>query len=125
MKKLLSAVLCASCLFAGCSSNEESKPEMSFDTFESLLAENGIEVSGKTEMMAQMIGAEEGYKYESENADFELYKFDTSSDEYKKAKKDGVVSLNGLGEFDVVVNGEYVLPTSGIDESIVDAFAEY
>lgn len=139
MKKLLTLMFCVSlCLgISGCSNNEkdvkssetenkkaESKKveSMSFDRFEKILNENGYTITEKVPMAAQMIGGEEGIKYKTDSEKFELYRFNTSSDAYKKAKENGSLTLEGFGDFPVLVNGEYVLLIDNVDQKVIDAF---
>jgi hypothetical protein len=49
----------------------------------------------KNWLAAEMIGAKEGYKYDTYSGTFELYLFDTASDAYQTAIKNNAISLSG------------------------------
>ena len=49
----------------------------------------------KTWMGAQLIGAQEGYKYATRSGTFELYQYDKNSEDYKTAVINNAMSLNG------------------------------
>lgn len=104
---------------------EDKKVEnMSFDKFEAILKDNGYTISEKTTMAAQIVGGKEGIKYETNNGSFELYRFDISSDAYKKAKENGSVTLDGFGDFPVVMNKDFILLTNDVSQKIIDAFSK-
>lgn len=94
---------------------------MSFEKFEKILTDNGLTISETTNMAADLLGAKQGKKYKTDGGDFELYKFDTSSDEYKKAESDGVVTLEGFGDFNVTVKDGFALVAND-NKKIIEAF---
>lgn len=94
---------------------------MSFEKFEKILTDNGLTISETTDMAADLLGAKQGKKYKTDGGDFELYKFNTSSDAYKKAESDGVVTLEGFGDFNVTVKDGFALVAND-NEKITDAF---
>lgn len=122
-------------MMAGCSSapaeQTQQEPDqqqvqeepMSFEKFEKILTDNGLTISETTDMAADMLGAEQGKKYTTDDGSFELYKFDTSSDAYKKAESDGVVTLEGFGDFNVTVNDGFALVAND-NETITEEFAK-
>jgi hypothetical protein len=75
-----------------------------FDILDDKLDKAGIYFQ-KTWMAAQMIGAAEGYKYATHNGTFELYSFDTNSEDYKTAVKNNAINLGGTLYAAVVKNG--------------------
>ena len=122
-------------MLAGCNSapaeQTHQEPEqqqvqeepMSFEKFEKILTDNGLTISETTDMAADMLGAEQGKKYTTDDGSFELYKFDKSSDAYKKAESDGVVTLEGFGDFNVTVNDGFALLAND-NETITEEFAK-
>ena len=137
MKKLFTALLCATMIFGigGCSSKNDSNPKqkqqevkkdpMSFEVFEKMITDKGFKITEKVDMAAQLIGGIQGLKYITDNGDFELYKFDTTTEAYKKAKEEGVITLDGFGDLNVVVNSDYVLLATDVDETIINEFRDY
>ena len=83
----------------------------------------GLLTGERTEMAAEMIGAESGFKY----GDVEIYEFDESSDSYQKLAAGESVELEGMEGFGIsaaAVNGKYVLVGSPSEE-VINAFNEY
>lgn len=73
-----------------------------FQRFEDGLAALGISYSERVTMDATYIGGEAGYKYQCDDYKIELYQFDPESDAYKKAESEGIVTLEGFGDFSVL-----------------------
>lgn len=138
MKKGLSLLLTAVLLFgiAGCSSKddgkkesntdtatkEETKKELSFDTIRKTFEDNGYTISEETEMAASMIGAKSGIKYKTDKGSLEFYEFDKTSDAYKKAEADGIITLEGFGDFEIVVNNGFAMMKTEYNEEAVKLF---
>ena len=92
-------------------------------SMEDYLLDLGLLTGERTEMAAEMIGAESGFKY----GDVEIYEFDESSDSYQKLAAGKSVELEGMEGFGIsaaAVNGKYVLGGSPSEEDI-NAFNEY
>lgn len=70
-----------------------------FSDFEAALSENGIAYTEKVRMAAELIGGVNGYKYKTPDYNIEVYTFDSSSDAYLTAEKDGTVIMEGFGSF--------------------------
>ena len=90
---------------------------------EDYLLDLGLLTGERTEMAAEMIGAESGFKY----GDVEIYEFDESSDSYQKLAAGKSVELEGMEGFGIsaaAVNGKYVLVGSPSEE-VINAFNEY
>lgn len=138
MKKGLSLLLAAVLLFgiAGCSSKddgkkegntdtptkEETKKELSFDTIKKAYEDNGYTISEETEMAASMIGAKSGIKYKTDKGSLEFYEFDKTSDAYKKAESEGIITLEGFGDFEIVVNNGFAIMKTEYNEEAVKLF---
>lgn len=99
------------------SSNPVSKPntiidsqteKTKFEQFESGLKKTNIKYKTVT-MGAQLVGAEEGIKYELSDGNVELYKFNKESPAYKKAFKNKAITLDGFGDFPTKFNGDMAL----------------
>lgn len=116
------------------SSGASSQPEVSvastndktkFEQFKSGIDGLGLKYT-EVVMGAQLIGAEQGTKYKlsSENS-IELYRFDTSSDSYKKAKKNKAVTLEGFGDLPVEIQDDMGIMFNGTikdKDKILDIF---
>lgn len=147
MKKNLALILClllCVSLLAACGSSDETSAaattaaaaETEAETtaadtqgnaagqsMEDYLLGLGLLTGERTEMAAEMIGAESGFKY----GDVEIYEFDESSDSYQKLAAGESVELEGMEGFGIsaaAVNGKYVLVGSPSEE-VINAFNEY
>ena len=80
-----------------------------FTRFEAGLSDLGISFSERVTMDATYIGGEAGYKYQCEGYKIELYQFDPESDAYKKAESEGIVTLEGFGDFSALAHDGLVL----------------
>lgn len=136
MKKIFSLLLCCFMIFGlvGCGSSdsknetadtptkEETKKELSFDTIKKALQDNGYSITKETTMGADLIGAKSGIKYATDKGSIEFYQFDKTSDAYKKAEKDGVVSMEGFGDFKVVLNNDFAMMSDKKSEDLIKLF---
>ncbi|MFQ6861782.1 MAG: hypothetical protein ACLROI_00370 [Beduini sp.] len=138
MKKGFSLLLVAVLLFgiAGCSpkddgkketntdtpTKEETNKELSFDTIKKVYEDNGYTISEETEMAASMIGAKSGFKYKTDKGSLEFYEFDKTSDAYKKAESEGIITLEGFGDFEIVVNNGFAIMKTEYNEEAVKLF---
>ena len=147
MKKNLALILClllCVSLLAACGSSDETSAAATTaaaaeteaeataaDTQENAAGQSmedyllglGLLTGERTEMAAEMIGAESGFKY----GDVEIYEFDESSDSYQKLAAGESVELEGMEGFGIsaaAVNGKYVLVGSPSEE-VINAFNEY
>lgn len=94
-----------------------------FTRFEAGLSDLGISFSERVTMDATYIGGEAGYKYQCECYKIELYQFDPESDAYKKAESEGIVTLEGFGDFSALAHdGLVLLNNSSLPQEIVDLF---
>lgn len=94
-----------------------------FTRFEAGLSDLGIFFSERVTMDATYIGGEAGYKYQCEGYKIELYQFDPESDAYKKAESEGIVTLEGFGDFSALAHdGLVLLNNSSLPQEIVDLF---
>lgn len=94
-----------------------------FTRFEAGLSDLGISFSERVTMDATYIGGEAGYKYQCEGYKIELYQFDPESDAYKKAESEGIVTLEGFGDFPALAHdGLVLLNNSSLPQEIVDLF---
>lgn len=94
-----------------------------FPRFEAGLANLGISYSERVTMDATYIGGEAGYKYQCDDYKIELYQFDPESDAYKKAESEGIVTLEGFGDFSVLAHDGLVLLNSGsLPQEVIDLF---
>ena len=91
-------------------------------TFEDLKTDlialdSSTEVNQKS---ASMIGAEEGYGYTVGDCTVEVYKYNKSSDEYKKAEKDQKISMPSLDmTFKATVKNGYAYTQEGTCDSVI------
>lgn len=74
-------------------------------------------------MAAELIGAVKGFKYTiTDDVVVEIYLFAADSDAYKKILETGKVTLEGIGDFDITMNGYYGLFSEVYHEDIVNYF---
>lgn len=124
MKKLLLTLLVSMLLLSACSSNSDATKATLSDVEQTLL-DKGVITGEKTETLASMVGAKNGFKYQEQGV--EIYEFDTKSDAYKNAKKSNSLNLEGFDmTIDIAaINDQYILVFSGdSDSAIIDAFNE-
>lgn len=94
-----------------------------FPRFEAGLADLGISCSERVTMDATYVGGEAGYKYQCDGYKIELYQFDPESDAYKKAESEGIVTLEGFGDFSVLAHDGLVLLNNGsLPQEVIDLF---
>lgn len=138
MKKCLNLLLVMLLVFSivGCSSKEqgkknegentptkeETKKDLSFDVIKKALENEGYTINQETIMAASMIGAESGVKYQTDKGNLEFYQFDQSSEAYKKAEANGIITMEGFGDFEVVVNHGFVMVKSADNEEAIKLF---
>lgn len=112
MKKLLFSLLAIIvCLsFAtGCDNkNVTSNNISSVDEFSQEVKELGINYV-ETEMAGSYIGAESGIKLTADNKKLEIYKYNTSTEEYKNAEANQKITITGIGSYDAIVKNGYAL----------------
>lgn len=74
-------------------------------------------------MDATYVGGEAGYKYKCDGYKIELYQFNPESDAYKKAESEGIVTLDGFGDFSVLAHDGLVLLNNGsLPQEVIDLF---
>lgn len=74
-------------------------------------------------MAAELIGAVKGFKYTiTDDIIVEIYLFEADSDAYKKILETGKITLEGIGDFDITMNGYYGLFSDVYHEDIVNYF---
>ena len=94
-----------------------------FTRFEAGLSNLGISFSERVTMDATYVGGEAGYKYKCDGYKIELYQFDPESDAYKKAESEGIVTLDGFGDFSVLAHDGLVLLNNGsLPQEVIDLF---
>lgn len=94
-----------------------------FTRFEAGLSNLGISFSERVTMDATYVGGEAGYKYQCDGYKIELYQFDPESDAYKKAESEGIVTLDGFGDFSVLAHDGLVLLNNGsLPQEVIDLF---
>lgn len=95
-----------------------SKENITLDNIQSKIEALGITCE-KTEVYYQMVGATNGFKLNVDDTRVEIYKFNKSSDAYKKAEKEQKLTLNDMDmSFDAKVQNGYAY-------IIDDEFPEY
>lgn len=93
-----------------------------FLTFTSMLP-GKYKISETVIMSADLIGAIKGYKYIiSDDIKPELYLFDKDSEAYSKIKETGKITLEGYGDFEIIMNGYYGLINQNVTEDIIFFF---
>jgi uncharacterized protein YcfL len=108
MKKILLLML-SLLILVGCSNQQvsnqtskEIKKELSIDNIIQAIKDNGYTVGEKESMFAQMIGADEGYKFAVDDKQIEVYRYDIKTPDEKKQesikeiKNTGYVTVQGL-----------------------------
>lgn len=120
-------------ILAGCADAEPKDVEMPVDEVEQVKKDFFVKLEEaiaekytiieKVTMGAEMIGAVEGKKFiiADDNA-AEVYLFDESSDAYKKAKDTGKLTLEGFGQFDIIMNGLYGILPDNANEDVIAIF---
>lgn len=94
-----------------------------FTRFEAGLSDLGISFSERVTMDATYVGGEAGYKYKCDGYKIELYQFNPESDAYKKAESEGIVTLDGFGDFSVLAHDGLVLLNNGsLPQEVIDLF---
>lgn len=95
-----------------------SKENITLDNIQSKIEALGITCE-KTEVYYPMVGATNGFKLNVDDTRIEIYKFNKSSDAYKKAEKEQKLTLNDMDmSFDAKVQNGYAY-------IIDDEFPEY
>lgn len=98
--------------------SEPKEEKNIFQQFGDALEERGV-VFEKVQMASEMIGAEQGVKYEIGDGAVELYRFDPESDAYQNAEENQAVTLDGFGGVEAVVkNGKALVITDLDNEDI-------
>ena len=97
---------------AGCSSKDDRKKEGNVDT----------PIKEETEMAVSMIGAKNGVKYKTDKGSLEFYEFNKTSDVYKKAESDRIITLEGFGDFEIAVNNGFAMMKTAYNEEAVKLF---
>lgn len=143
MKKLLIAFMCISFL-AGCgnkdsqtkndTTNDSTYNEISdktdgitdttgdwFTRFEAGLDEKNIKYSSKTSIDGTTIGAKEGYRYQTDNGNIDVYRFE-DGDDFNKILQNKKVSFNGTDYQNVEVNDHYVIVSQDVKDDVLDIF---
>ena len=126
----LMMIFAISLILTGCGSNSketnndttnENNDKVAY-TFEDLKTDlitldSSTEVNQKS---ASMIGAEEGYGYIVGDCTVEVYKYNKSSDEYKKAEKDQKISMPSLDmTFKATVKNGYAYTQEGTCDNVI------
>ncbi|WP_454053312.1 hypothetical protein [Clostridium sp. Marseille-Q7071] len=101
MKKILSAIIISMAmlfLLVGCG-NSKAK-DVTIDSIKQSFADAGMTIGENKEVMYQMIGANNGIKFDINDDTVELYFYDSKNllengKEYTKQAKEGEVSLMG------------------------------
>lgn len=123
MRKLSKLILVVTftLMLAGCGGNKNTvedkkdntnsgtveKETINLENLQSKIEALGISCE-KTEVYYQMVGATNGFKLNAEDTRVEIYKFDKSSDAYKKAEKEQKITLDGMDmSFDAKVQNGY------------------
>ena len=96
-------------------------------TAESIAINVSKKVNGSTpiKMAAELIGATEGYSFTLNDNKYEIYKF-TDTAKINEAKTGSFkINIEGIGEYTMksVVNGDFVLIYTTVNENINKAFA--
>lgn len=131
-KKLLLFVsaVAITLLLTGCGSSTESEPTKQSGgtkanyTFENLkedltALDSNIEIYEKS---AGLVGATEGYSYIMGDCSIEVYKYDKTSDQYKKAEKEQKISMPSfeMTYSATVKNGYAYMITDGSCDSAIE-----
>lgn len=93
----------------------QSKPTQPIqDSVDSFLTfQNGIDSLGLTYevtfVLAQMLGAERGYRYTLDDGRIELYEFDVNSEAFALVVQNKAITMEGFGDIPVVVAGNMAM----------------
>lgn len=106
LKKLLALLIVAlmAVSFVACGGGETSssseaqtsEPKITVEQFKTELKNLGIEGTEEVTMY-ELVGAKAGFQLTADDKTLELYTFDKDSDVYKKAEKDGKLTMESLG----------------------------
>jgi hypothetical protein len=94
-----------------------SEPTGIFAKFEDAITTKGYKFE-KVLMAAELVGAEEGYKYKLDAGKVEIYIFDTNSEAFKKAAETNKLNLEGFGEFPALIKENFAVITDGVSDDI-------
>lgn len=86
--------------------NETVDEKVTIDNIQKHIESLGIKVE-VDEPYYKLVGANAGIKIYSGDSRIEIYRFDKSSDAYKKAEKEQKLSSGGIASFDAVVKNGY------------------
>lgn len=91
--------------------------------FEAALGESGLTITDKISLDASVVGAEAGYRGMVNNFGFEVYLFDSASDDEKTIENLKTASESGyITIFGIEINGEEQKPECTVQENIVLIF---
>jgi len=121
MKKMLLSFMILLLMF-GCSSPSKDKVEddpivqqdnntpvtNQIDVVRTKITDAGYTIEEEVVMAADLVGGISGTKFITSEGNLEVYLFDVESDAYKNAVENGVITLEGFGDFPAVVVDEYV-----------------
>lgn len=91
--------------------------ENKFEAFKEKLQNSGYEITGEVKKAAELVGAQEGYSYEINGSNIEIYKFNLNSSEeltksnLKSAKNEGKIYMPSFNNYsiEVKINNNLVL----------------
>lgn len=124
----------AESLASSASSTVEQQPTdaSKLDSLVEYFKSNGITIGAKSEKLAAMIGAKDGFAIEMNGEKIELYEYDLGSKEELtvtslKTAKDGYIDMSGI-KINVILNNDLLL--AGYDEhpdkdKITQLFKDY
>ena len=115
-RKLIAFALAVMMLaaLAGCGSKSV------FKKFEDELSSRGLKYE-MVKMAAEMVGAQEGWKYLIGDGRVEIYKYDKSSDAYKEIERTQTMSLVGIASFPAIVTNGYAMLVEDLDTATYEA----
>ena len=124
MKQKLIVALFSVCLilaFSACTTQTSQSEVLTvFEQFENSLDDSNV-IYEKVTMAAELVGALQGIKYETDKGIAEIYIFDMSSDSYKNAVENQALELDGFGPFEAVVkNGMALLLSDDADNDFFE-----
>lgn len=106
-------------------SGSETK-EISLTELESYLLNKGVLSGERVQMVADLIGGIDGFKYKDSGC--EIYEYDTTSEEYKKLSSGEEIPLKGMESYKVKavsVNGKFVLFGENLSQELIDSFNSF
>lgn len=107
--------------------NEDTVSEDPLDDVVAHFENDGFEIGEKTEKVAEMVGATDGFGIALDGTDIELYLYDDDSEDLEEIKENNEYDMDGF-VFPALANGNIVIinyDEHPDEDDVVDAFNGY